>query len=366
MYEDDKVRRKRNIVSNAVGDALSYCCGLISQNDMQSLFSNDAQVDKFLSDVSGSVIQDHKNLIKIEKQVADTDSVLNATISNVHKVLTKLLAVDDQENSQIYKLQHARARTSLITTQLAQHLHRTTSMIRMTSILDKCRIRHIPLEIVSMASLRWDLHVLNKALKKDGYQLSIPLTNIPKYYQVPIADCTITPKKIILKLSIPIQKSEKITLYELTVTPFKWKDSTCNIQLDSTYVAVSNSKVTPITGIHLHQCQQTDALCYLPHYQPDLIKGTACPEKLFSRATISELNDACSFQCVPNNNVVITKIGHGTFVITNLPAQSFSRCNGTDRALEIPSTGALDYSSLQLYSSDAGTRRVETSVPLPQ
>jgi len=319
MYEDALVRKVRNIISTTIGDAMSYCCGLISQNDMESLFSNDAQVGKYLTSVSASVTSDHQSLVKVERQVEEIDHALNITINKYHQALDKLLNVENEEVSQLYKLQHARARTSMITAQIAQQLPRTTQVIRLTSILNHCRQKLIPLEIIGMGNLRWDLHVLDKQLKRKGYQLSLPLTNMLRYYQLPIADCTFTPNQILLKLAIPIRKFTDIELYELRITPFRWKNTTCHIQVDPTYVAVSQNKVTTISGANIHQCQQSNHLCYVPQYQTDLMKGTICPEKLFAKSTISELNNACKFTCLQHNDVIITQVDYHKFVITNLP-----------------------------------------------
>jgi hypothetical protein len=61
------------------------------------------------------------------------------------------------------------------------------------------------------------------------------------------------------------------------------------------------------------------------------------------KSKISELNAACTFECVPTNDTVITQIDYLTFAITNVLDHSKLVCDGEQTEyLEVPPTGAIE------------------------
>jgi len=187
-----------------------------------------------------------------------------------------------------------------------------------------CKLHKIPTRIIKPNILQNDLIKLSEVLLKDGYELVIPIENIPAYYNLPITECQFSKNQILIKIKIPIQENmAKWKLFQYIPIHFKFEESICLIFSEKTYIAINsnNNDHRLITGVGLQHCDPpvTD-LCYIPRFSSDITLSPKCVESIFKNEPLNIINEYCYFQCVKqrkDDTIIIKQIGINIFAITN-------------------------------------------------
>ncbi|KAL4083893.1 hypothetical protein QTP88_029209 [Uroleucon formosanum] len=187
-----------------------------------------------------------------------------------------------------------------------------------------CKLHKILTRIIKPNTLQEDLIKLSDVLLKDGYELVIPIENIPAYYNLPITECQFSKNQILIKIKIPIQeKTAKWKLFQYIPIHFKFEESICLIFPEKTYIAINsnNNDHRLITGVGLQHCDPpvTD-LCYIPRFSSDITLSPKCVESIFKNEPLNVINEYCYFQCVKqrkDDTIIIKQIGINIFAITN-------------------------------------------------
>lgn len=361
--------RQERSVGDFLGSALSYCCGVVSKTDLTDIFTNDLAVSNFMNHVRDSVIKDHQTLINIHHEVEDLADYTTQSLKSFQSVLRSLTELETRNNANIANnfsyVEELALHNAVLSAQLAQYSLWQQSTFRHYEVVNSCRNKQLSLTLVSRESLQWSLVKLAKQLEKVDYQLTIPLDNLGDYYVKNIVSCKISDERIVVRVDVPIIKKGKYNVYEIITTPMKWRNSTCRIRLEPTYVVTNGVSLVPISGTHLHQCQLTDNLCFVPQTQSDQLRGPSCPSRLFARSTIERLNKACLFECSETTETIVTQIDQDMFVVTHPPARSYVQI-GTDKIrLTPPEAGSIQVSLPCGASLHLSNRAAPITPPMP-
>lgn len=337
-----EVKRKRAI--EFIGDALSYCCGIVTTKSFDSLSTESNTLKKQLNAMN----MGFQKALRYATESSDAFTKYSNDITlNFQQVQTHIKEyeryVTDKINANNMR-EREEANNVLMTLNLVyQNLVKivgVTSVMRDMDILNHCKQKMIPIIIVPPEILLRELLRLKMELELSSHTLAVPLSNIAKYYHLPICDCTISEEKINVQIRIPIVgKNNNWELLELIATPLKWGEQTCTILFETMYLAISHDRngkgisMRPITGANLHQCRPFhDKLCYLPRYSAGEIY--VCATKMYRGSTVQSLSRHCPFRCQQSNSLSISEVNEDVFVITHPPKETNIRCNGYKSYLE--------------------------------
>ncbi|KAF0756899.1 sodium- and chloride-dependent transporter XTRP3-like [Aphis craccivora] len=181
------------------------------------------------------------------------------------------------------------------------------------------KIGKIPSRLITIDTLHADLQKLSEILRKDGFEPVIKINKLSLYYNIQITECQFSKTQVLIKLKIPIREYKSDwKLFQYVPAHFKYKNTTCIINSEKTYMAVNtiNNKHRIISGIGLQYCDPplTD-LCYTHRFSSDLTLTPKCVESIFKNLPLEEINKYCYFQCVTQTNneeTIIKQIGVNT------------------------------------------------------
>ena len=338
-------RGKRELPFNPftwIGDFDSWCCGFVSKKEIEGLFSTQAQMNSFLRDIKSSVITDHNNIIRVKDSVElfslNVSKVLHQSQDELHKVIQAHIKDQKTMNNEFELLNVFNTRLGVTQYRLLQQVNLLVELIQYQDVQSNCRAQTIPLTVVPVESLFDDLRSLQKQLVNEDHELVIPPSRVSEYYKLKIVDCTFTRNRILIRLRIPIKRlSDKWSLHEMVNVPFGFKGSLCFLQHAPTYIATSGADMVTIQGSQLHQCDPASGLCLIPQFNSDPMTGSLCPLKILQGASVSELNEVCTFECQGSRlQPAITQLDFHTFVITGGPPGMHIICRNATHTIGTP------------------------------
>lgn len=311
-----------------IGEGLSWCCGVATQQKLNSLTMDEGavrqkleKVSKGLSETLKFTLENSEKFNEYQKQAAATWKETEHTIQYLEKI------TDDIQNSIIQTEQQDHFVIVSILTHQFQNMRgmiQLSRALKRQSIMNSCKHHQIPQTVLKPEVLSEDLQRLDKELQNSGQGLAIQTQDLSKFYQLPLSECTFTSEKLYVHIKIPIiQRDQYWNLYELITTPFAWYNQTCIIPHQTLYLAVATHQkyfkenVRQISGTGLHQCKPyQDKLCYIPRFSADNLKGPECAKKLYEGATVETLSHHCPMSC-HTNATTISDIFEETYIITN-------------------------------------------------
>ena len=306
-YEQDgTLRRKRAL--DFIGSGLSWCCGVATMEKLRLVDETEKQVqqrlDKITEGLSIEIKQmskDSEHFMEYENSVAKAFRETERKIQFMEKYTRELqIKMSNSSNEQqraiidLFYMEYQNLRRSIL----------LTRALKRQAVVNACKHHKIPSEIVNSQILGKDLEKLREGIKVSGQGLAIQTSEISKYYELPICDCSFTETTLFVHIKIPIiTENESWQLFELITTPFAWFNQTCSIPHQPLYMAVSSSKdkedrARQISGTGLHQCKPYhDKLCYVPRFSADSIQGPECAKKLYEGTTVQKLSEYCPMNC---------------------------------------------------------------------
>lgn len=320
IISKNKSRNPRSI--SFIATILSWCCGIATESSFKALVTDHLRIKSRISQIKENIHDDQVDLTRvtdamqkysseIKQKLLDIDN----TFHNLEEKLSKNLILDDTRFQRLFSSAFYGIERN------SRRIFQTLHSISKGAIINDCKNKLIPSHIIPVTILTQDLKSLQEKLDVDGFKLAIPLSDITWYYKLKIADCEFADEKIFISVKVPIlNKLHSFELYEFTNIPYSWKNSTCVIIHDSTYLAVDGDSVRTITGAMLRECKvQVNELCFISRYSTDIVSGPSCPEILFKGATASVINKYCAYKCQDGNAMVITQVNFETYVITHPP-----------------------------------------------
>lgn len=300
-----------------VGEFLSWCCGTATQHSLDAMAMDGARLQKSIEKIHrglGQTIQNFginsKNFKNYEDQVRTAFERVQVSMNILKK---QYLENQKDDNNLLDSILYLNFKNLERLVMIGRAMYQQ-------EIINTCRTHHLPPSIIKPETLRKDLVGYSKTLQKNNRTLAIPLTDLIKYYQLPIVDCVFSTDSLTVNVKVPIiTTNDHWQLYELVTTPFGWRDQTCIIQHEHLYLAVSGEgKLRTIAGTGLHHCRPFhDQLCLLPRVSADPMYGPKCIIKMYTGATVNELNHLCPFSCHASTATVITEFDENRYIITH-------------------------------------------------
>ncbi len=177
--------------------------------------------------------------------------------------------------------------------------------------------------------LKEDLFNLALEVSKHNHELAIPPVQVGEYYKFKIASCTFSADRVLIKLRIPLKEQNvDWEIHEMVNTPFLFVNEVCKIRHSPTYVASNRHQVVAIQGTQLNLCEPHEGICYVSQFPMSPTVGELCAERLNCGASVSDLNEVCTFECLERKgtNVYVTQLDFPTFVLTNVPKGTSIEC----------------------------------------
>lgn len=325
--EPDNVRSKRSL--DFLGEGLSWCCGVATQHKLDSLTMNENEVREIVSKLNTGLSQSITKITENSKKFIEYENAIrtsfNITETRIHKIedfinnlKNEILENENKEHSLLLSMLYRQSQN------LNHNVHIVRAM-RRQGIINSCRQHQLPIAILNPSILSHDLRKLEKELNDNNQGLAIGISQISKYYQLPLCDCTFLEDKVVIHLRVPINKKNiSWELFELITTPFRWNEQTCVIEHDTVFLAATKNfqnyetQVRQISGSVLRHCNPYhDKLCYIPRFSGDTVRGPDCAKKLFKGATVDELNYHCPMRCHKSNSLIISEIAEETYILTH-------------------------------------------------
>ena len=331
--------RSPRSLSSLLGDTLAFCCDVVTKSDIMTLVSNEKMVQNYLNKIKTAVKSDHSNLIQISQKVVEFGSRVSGVVSQVKRNFDYLEEKMLGMRSDISKLT---AETYWYIINSLESISETIDVFKMTHVVESCRARHIPWQIIKPDMLHSDLEQLKEKLQKEGYKLAIPDTELEKYFELNTVECGISGQNLMISIKIPIT-SRDWSLIRLLPIPFAYGGYTCNVIDEPILIATYETEIRVISPLDAVACHNTE-LCRVPKYGYHAKYTSQCIMDLLNGTEIKNVKEHCMHSCVPHTEVIITDIGEDSFVITNSPLPLKSKCPGKDEQYHDfnPAYGAIE------------------------
>jgi len=251
----NSVRYRRNLVTNivsdAIGDFLSYCCSVVSHRELESVFTTQEAMNQLIAKMKKSIIQDHTNILQIKRGFEEYTTNLTSALRSFRQAMgIKLQSIQKQFNSEKKYLDWFESytdRLGIMIFHIIQHLNQATELQHYNDILSHCHSQLIPLTAIPAYVLKADLRTLNQELRVHDHELALSPENVGEYYTHKMAACHFTENKIGISIRAPVKPvSENFDLYEVITVPFIFADSVCTMAHAPTFLATSQHRVLPI------------------------------------------------------------------------------------------------------------------------
>jgi len=174
-----------------IGDFWSFCCGAASKRDLQSLQVNSDEVHKFVETLKKSVITNNQNVFNIKANYelfqTNISQVFNRVHDHIDQILQEQHNISESETLHGQRLNEMAKDIDFFRRGLLQtysHMNSITEIIRFKDLQDHCRAQTISLLAVTPKELAKDLKPLLFKIKKDGYELVIPIEEITRYTDI--------------------------------------------------------------------------------------------------------------------------------------------------------------------------------------
>lgn len=347
LYNKKTIRSKRGI--QFIGDFYNFCCDIATEKQIKHFYTNEEKLKKQADKLRDVFVSDHKDLNTITTQL-NNYTTLTENKLEILKGSLKIFFEEEKKNQLLEistidkEIRGVQETIFYLTTSLLKFINYE----RESSTHLHCKIGKIPPRLIDIDILYNDLSNLTKILQKDGFELVIQIDNLSAYYNIPITECQFSKTEILVKIKIPIQEIKtNWELFQYIPAHFKFRNSTCIIYSEKTYVARNtiNKEHRIISGMGLQHCDPpvTD-LCYIPKFSSDISLTPKCVESIYKNLPINEINKYCYFQCVTqdgNDETIIKQIGVNTFSITNPQPTLFIK-NGVGETTDIQELN-IDY-----------------------
>uniref|UniRef100_A0A8D9DZE6 Uncharacterized protein n=1 Tax=Cacopsylla melanoneura TaxID=428564 RepID=A0A8D9DZE6_9HEMI len=313
-FPADSTKQKRFSVT---GWVLMKCCGLATEDQFHQLYQQNERVAVYLSNFNNSLAADHEAIADVIAQNNNLTSELNGALNKSRQALTnEMLEQTGIDAKESIIIQHLMS--------LYGQQERAAEIMRMHTATNACQAKRIPPTIVSPELLKKDLLTLLEKINKQNWELSIPISEIGRYYTTEIASCILSKGKIVLRVKIPVKHSRRSWRVSF-VKPIPMADfnSTCVFEIPSNKIIIQNNKF----GWIEENCRtQSDGLCYIP--------------RDVQLKPIESITENLEVQCKNKTETILTHLRDETFVITHPTTniQITDETKNVTRELKLPET----------------------------
>lgn len=297
--ESFATRSKRWAPLGYVGDLHSLIFGLATLEDIQPMVANIEKLDK--------------NQIKLkdllESQILIMQQTVRLNEDTFQELKKQVLALNDNVNK-LEKYTNIKEKIQTLT-QIATLviLHHSQISETLMNTLQNSLNGKI-LNLISQKQLKTHLQVISQSLK-NNQKLPININRQHPFniFSVTTSKATLTNKKIIIILEIPIVDRDELTLYKTIPIPTEVDKKLVIIVPTLKYFLLNTNKreITPINHDEIGNCRRTlkDELICTPSSATIISKEQSCELTLMLDPSQQAIQKLCEFRLIPNQNYFI-------------------------------------------------------------
>jgi hypothetical protein len=294
---------------SVMGWILNHCCGVATQDEFEELYRAEDQMEAHINNMKSTVHEDHRALTQLVTNADELAKDFNGILGRAKSTLTNMML--EEVNIEAREQLVVRNIISVYTS-----LDLLIRKIRKNIAASSCQNKKIPANIISPNILRADLSNLTLQLSSKEWILSVPVSRIGKYYGLPIAACSMSSGKIVVRIKVPIQRAGRAWKgFTVKAVPIGDTNSTCTQVLPGPYIVLSEQSGKMSWLSDVRHCQpESTGLCFIPRGVEVLRVAAMC-------------EDRCQMVCRPENNTSITPLGNNVFAITHPPTSFQIHCH---------------------------------------
>uniref|UniRef100_A0A8D9FEL9 Envelope protein n=1 Tax=Cacopsylla melanoneura TaxID=428564 RepID=A0A8D9FEL9_9HEMI len=327
---------------------LHTCCDIATTDDTDELYHTQNHLSTQLESLKLSVHDTHRNMIESTHNMDSLTKQFNKITDEAkHSLASTLMqshSLEEREN-QIFR--------HLI--QIYSHIDRLTKETKLAISASVCQSKFIPTQIITPSTLKIDLQKIQSSLPQN-WELSIPITSLGKYYNLPISKCIISNYQMAILVKIPISRTDHyLKLYKAKPLHYREINKTCIKKIQSQKV-ISKGRNKSFYWI------KDDTYC-----QPESNSMCFVPRDLLANRPIDLGRQSGTTTCFDSNATIVTAKSGDTFAITNPPQQFNISCGSAPSTrINVP---AISHGYIELkLPCDCGAElqkdiKIETSFP---
>lgn len=340
ILHEEHTLQKRNIASelrNVIGEIGSFCCGLATAKSHKQLFKAHNNARDAINENYNSLSSQHSHLVNLTANFRNITEKVNNDFKQV-TLQFKQFHADLRDSKEI-----ASASTKFLMHSIVHLYARNYETARQNlrqTILADCKNHFPPTAVIPQKALTHELKNLEMKLKKKGYRLAIPISDVTSYYKKHIAECIISKTDISVRIQIPIIESDTVfTLYNVIAIPQKHKNTTCTLLTKPMTLGISGNKkkIIPITDDIKDYCDHNlhgDNMCLLPQRPQTYYTESHCIINMLRNTKMENIMSVCAFTCYPITETIITTLQNNRFANTHPPTDLQIRCGNTIKKLD--------------------------------
>lgn len=270
--------RKKRAIIPFIGDFYRWCFGTALLSDIAPLNTNVENIAAHYAILKKTIIDDHKHLLEFNVALKNTSTNLFDGFATITEYITNVEA-----QSNMHKL---------IQTKLLLYL------LHFQQITQKCHLKFLPPNAVSRSLLASTLEKLSQSARRHNLQLAIPISELRKYYSLPLTTCQLNNDTVTYTLRVPLHSSDQnYIIYDMIPIAFKNDNELCQLRIEKSLLIThsKNNELHVLSGYTLENCRPQDKLCKLGHALWD--RNYACITALFRKSSVETLNKYCTFTC---------------------------------------------------------------------
>lgn len=320
-------RSRRSL--DSIGNFLSWCCSTATEEELHTLTANEEAVNSHLNNMQQIEKLDHEDLVRSSVKIEEFTTNVSNILHSVHTALDTFKNSLNSSNINVQTLYFTFLTLILRTNTL---LHKHLFISQSHDIHNHCKNNLIPSSAIPISTFQNDLTNLDTKLFAFNYSLAIPISDIHKYYDLPIVNCISSPSTTILNIRIPIRHTNTSwTLYKFLPTPLAWLNQTCTLSQEPIILAKSDSQYRIISGEQLQNCNvKKDKMCFLPRQTGAASLTQMCAILLLKAAHLEDIMAHCDYQCHPKTqSTIVTTVNPDTFILTHPSKHLKITCENT-------------------------------------
>ncbi|XP_039292520.1 protein PTHB1 [Nilaparvata lugens] len=193
-----------------------------------------------------------------------------------------------------------------------------------------------------------NLFRLEKGYKSKGHQLAIPLSDLQRYFDLPLTTCVVKENSMVLSLKVPLVSiGGQFQLHKYVRTPMYFDGQICQLQQQDFVLArrQEDGEIQVISGDHLSSCRaQDDFLCYLPRLVHGGHMSSRCMHHLFAATELKDIQQYCSLSCRPaKQELEIVEFSPSEYIVANIQANTTVTCEGVADSARLDTRGVTEH-----------------------
>lgn len=323
----------------ALGSVFSWCCDVITQQEIAPVHEDLANFRKSMSELASaqSVLEGNleATVHTFKNFSGEVATKYNSLQADINSMRQSFRTQQVNESQSVRYLSYMSGLTMMMTNILAQE-------INLHFILSECRKHHLSYLLIGPDALNDTLVTL---LKRPAYsRFVLAVDNLDILYEAQLATCRLFDDHIKVYLKVPLRHKEASwAMTKFTPVPFAWNGSICRLFHGhrDILLATSAEHTVPLVGTDREFCLG-NPICQVPRLDESLVAEGACLRSLVNARVVSDTLRHCPYHCEPAATVRVVRVAHNQFILAStLPGRFTIRCGRQETRHDFPGYGAF-------------------------